>query len=440
MADINYYKKYLKYKEKYKLLGGNSIKIKTNTNNFVDKTYLYGVNNSLKIKPENVKNTNQTFLMKEYNGKTFFADENKNCISDNGQNTNASLLSMKTCDISNPDQQFSIHKNIAEDKYVFENKNKGKCLDHLYNQKLYYSGCNANPTQQFTISKSEQKIDDIDLTNYDANVNLQVREITQQDITDNYKKASHSSFTKGLNESSMDVIYRKALNPDNNNILLINFAGFNAAFTTLYTTALSPTHIMAFRDKINNWYYDKLPKIVDYINKFIIEKNIKKIILWGISMGGYAALYCSNFIDNCICIAMNPQTFPKTRDHPYYIYSEEIYFSRSNLYDLRKVFTCKRNNSKKYIISSKNECNTPDTCKAPYLHDLVYTSYLLGLPNVVIVFLSTIGHNIFPLIELDSFLMLIINEYDKLITDMNIGKKILLGIKLKPVAPVAPVK
>ena len=37
---------------------------------------------------------------------------------------------------------------------------------------------------------------------------------------------------------------------------------------------------------------------------------------------------------------------------------------------------------------------------------------------------------------IDSFLMLIINEYDKLITDMNIGKKILLGIKLKPVAPV----
>ena len=30
MADINYYKKYLKYKEKYKLLGGNSMGVRKN--------------------------------------------------------------------------------------------------------------------------------------------------------------------------------------------------------------------------------------------------------------------------------------------------------------------------------------------------------------------------------------------------------------------------
>ena len=394
MADINYYKKYLKYKEKYKLLGGNSIKIKTNTNNFVDKTYLYGVNNSLKIKPENVKNTNQTFLMKEYNGKTFFADENKNCISDNGQNTNASLLSMKTCDISNPDQQFSIHKNIAEDKYVFENKNKGKCLDHLYNQKLYYSGCNANPTQQFTISKSEQKIDDIDLTNYDANVNLQVREITQQDITDNYKKASHDSYITDLYNTSLDMVLRKNTLQNNADKLFINFNGRNQHFNTIYRTATSTWNIMVFRDKTNNWFYNKIHKIVDYINKYIINNNIKKIILWGQSMGGYAALYCSNYIDNCICFAVNPQTFPKTNNYPNFIYQGKVYEPPpEHIYELRKVLSCKPNNSKKYILVSKWECETDPKCVS--FHDLLYSGYLLGIRNVIVVILLRAGHIIY---------------------------------------------
>ena len=433
---LKYKEKYLKYKEKYKLEGGNSIKIKTNLNKVIDKNNSDGTNNKPLIINNNIpQNPNQTFLMKEYNDKIFFADENKNCISDNGKQENGSTMIMKKCDIADINQQFSINTKIEDNKYVFENKNKNKCLDHTYNKKLKYWDCdNKHPNQQFTIVDSEKKIDDINLN---VNIDLEAREITHDDINTNYKNPTHKSFINDLNETSLNILYRKHFDIKYANIIIVNFGGKYAQFDQLYLTALSPCNIMVIRDKNNTWYHNQLHAIIDYINRFINTYNIEKVILIGQSMGGYAALYCSNFINNCVCIAFNPQTFNRLKNHPYYIYNEaikNITFINNDLFDLRKVITDNPNDSKKYILTGKWDCNltVPNHCDH-YYHDLVFSSYLMGLPNVVLVFVPIINHNIFMYMDFISFFELITINYNILNSNIDLGKNILNNYKFKKI-------
>ena len=141
-------------------------------------------------------------------------------------------------------------------------------------------------------------------------------------------------------------------------------------------------------------------------------------------MGGYAALYCSNYIDNCICFAVNPQTFPKTNNYPNFIYQGKVDEPPpEHIYDLRKVLSCKPNNSKKYILVSKWECETDPKCVS--FHDLLYSGYLLGIRNVIVVILLRAGHNIFGKINMTIFCSLIQEKYDLFMTDINLGKKLL---------------
>ena len=267
----------------------------------------------------------------------------------------------------------------------------------------------------------------------EAEKKIKVKEITRDDIKDNYGKLY---YIPDLNKLQEDMLYCKPLNQQNADTLVVNFAGLDANFYTLFKLSKSHSHIMLFRDKTNNYYYKKLPKIIEYIKKFIKDNDIKKVILFGISMGGYASLYCSNFIDNCICIAMNPQTFPKLKDHDYYIYHDEISvnYTVGHIHDLRKLFTNNSNNSKKYILISHWECETMVNCNR-YFHDLVYASYLMGLPNVVLVFVPRVGHNIFPLYDYDNFMKIISEKYDILVNNMNEGKKILNNLEYKKTLP-----
>ena len=174
----DYYKKYLKYKgkylkytEKYKLSGGSGIKIKSTNgeNKVVDKSWSDGKNkNPITLYSDNLNNPNQTFLMKEYKGMKFITDENNLCISDNGKKENGSNMIMDICNINSPDQQFNFRAKLPDNKNVFENKNKDKCLDSNWNQNLIYWNCDINnKNQQFEIVNS-----DINITDIKKNTNL----------------------------------------------------------------------------------------------------------------------------------------------------------------------------------------------------------------------------------------------------------------------------
>jgi len=55
----------------------------------------------------------------------------------------------------------------------------------------------------------------------------------------------------------------------------------------------------------------------------------------------------------------------------------------------------------------------------------------MGLPNVVIVFVLKIGHDIFHLYDYDKFMQLISEKYDILVNNMDEGKKILNNLEYK---------
>ena len=69
-------------------------------------------------------------------------------------------------------------------------------------------------------------------------------------------------------------------------------------------------NLLFFTDITQNWYSENSEDIIRYITKIVSDNNIKKIIMWGYSMGGYAAIKFSTYF-NCICIAFAPQTFNK---------------------------------------------------------------------------------------------------------------------------------
>ena len=57
----------------------------------------------------------------------------------------------------------------------------------------------------------------------------------------------------------------------------------------------------------------------------------------------------------------------------------------------------------------------------------------MGLPNVVLVFVPRVGHNIFPIYNYDNFMEIISQKYDILVNNMNEGKKILTNLEYRSV-------
>ena len=435
-----YFKKYLKYKEKYKLAGGansagggsdtkrtQGVKIKSNTdssNKVIDRNWSNGSNkNPIHFYNDTNGSENQTFFIKTHNDNLFFVDKHKLCISDKGRGDNLSPMVMDVCNINDPNQQFKYEK-IDSTKFVYKNESKNKCLDSNNNNGLIYYNCDKNnPNQQFKLIYTDV-YEDIDI---DAPL---VSHLIHQDTIDaNKDKVKRANFINTLKDSKTDFLYRTSLDHNHSKTLVVNFNGRFQDYNTIFRLSKSKSNIMLFRDRNDLWYHTKLQKMINEIKTFVNMNSINQVILFGVSMGGYASLYCANFIDNCICIAINPQTFPKTNDNPYYIYHQEMHraqYTTDHLLDLRKEFESKSNTSKKYILTARSDhWSYPES--DGYWHDTVHSGYLMGLPNIVLVFIPINAHSAFEYIDPDKFFEMMDTNYNEL-NDMNTGKHLLNNI------------
>lgn len=137
-------------------------------------------------------------------------------------------------------------------------------------------------------------------------------------------------------------------------MLTIFFAATASSLVyNMHRVAKFKSHVYMFRDihAVRTWYYDLLDDISIIINKFIADNSITKTIIYGGSLGGYAALYMSAFVDNAICFSYSPQTFNLRNNNV--TFSDDItnFYKKTtssitNLYDF---IASKPNNSKRYI-------------------------------------------------------------------------------------------
>lgn len=247
----------------------------------------------------------------------------------------------------------------------------------------------------------------LDVKNKELIVELAIREKINVEF---------KNYVEELNKSLCDYIVFNEI--EKNDIVLIFFAGFTENFYGLKRPNSYKGKSIYFRDKCDSWYENKLDEITKIINLHIITSN--KIVLIGQSMGAYAALYCSSFINNSICLAFSPQTFNRVhvtlnskilRNDPPYC-----------LINLHDTLTKNKNDSKKYIIVGTSEHYSPSK---RFWGDLLFAGYMLHVPNINVIITEQNTHIIYGLIIFDSLLDIILKKYDILYINMTNGSHIL---------------
>lgn len=110
---------------------------------------------------------------------------------------------------------------------------------------------------------------------------------------------------------------RRARNPEATRAAIV-FSSVNAngfSFFNLFEQFEDDLHRIYIRDPHDQWYdqgvSDEITswgELVAQIRKALSELNVKQVLTFGSSMGGYASLRLAAQIDPYICIAISPQT------------------------------------------------------------------------------------------------------------------------------------
>jgi len=233
-----------------------------------------------------------------------------------------------------------------------------------------------------------------------------------------------SDFIKYLNDNNYNCIKRKSKANKYNKFLLIYMASNSENLDAIFKINKFDGNIILFCDRKNNWYHNIMKKIISKIKKYIIKLECSNIILLGQSSGGYASLYISSKIDNCICLAFNPQTFQKINRLNI---NEKIHYLKEpiHLQDLKKKIIKCNNNSKRYIFTSKSECDSMYNKKGFFWIDSMHAGYMLDAPNTSILIVPKNLHTLFATVDSISLYLIILNNYDILFNNIKDASYIL---------------
>jgi hypothetical protein len=283
--------------------------------------------------------------------------------------------------------------------FLLKNKNTDKCIDvdQFYQEdgkSIHYWECDVNnDNQNFELIYNELSINNVELLDIPTTQDAKLK------------------YANDMSLSTYDAIYRKNRNISEIDTLFVYFAGWFEQFGGINKLFKCNSHIIYFRDKDNKWYNSMLSNIINYIKDYIRVNNIKKTILFGQSMGGYASLYCSAYINNALCIAFNPQTFDRN-----VLKNKGGLMKPEPIFDIRELLISNINNTKKYILVGKTEG------LSDYIwEDLLYTGYLHNIPNVSIIISPKQTHPLWGCVKPDAFYSLIFENFNRLYISLDNG-------------------
>lgn len=240
----------------------------------------------------------------------------------------------------------------------------------------------------------------------------------------NIKKSIFDNLVKDLEK--YDCIIGKQAIPTQ--YLVVIFAGdyeyLNSGFPKPFFSNLD---FLFFMDKTNKWYTqdDKLDTIVDMIKKTVESNKYKNIILIGQSMGGYAALYASIYINNAICFAFSPQTF-NLKDNIKLI-NVNHKFPDVPILDLAEELECDDTNSKRYVVIGSSECsNEKEGIGNLSWFDHMYANHIMSSKNVKVIMVNQKIHKSYRNLEYGAFINNVVanigvlqNDQDKAIQSIG---------------------
>ena len=179
-------------------------------------------------------------------------------------------------------------------------------------------------------------------------------------------------------------------------------------------------NLLLFSDKNENWYIDNSELIKAEINRIIQTNNITQIIMWGYSMGAYAAIKFATYFD-CICIAFAPQTFNKKKN--IFLNNDVIYNSLPIIDDIRSLIIASQKKIKIYAFYAKDDCS--DNSLGTTWPELLHAGYISNLDNVVLIFLNYQTHFIYDKYNLINFFNFILENYVLLDTNIVEGGQLI---------------
>ena len=456
---MSFYKKYLKYKNKYlnlvsvinggdkkicdknPLIDSKKIKMVLNKKVILDKSVITkndysftdieqiiitdkvvkiekeAFSNCINLRYVDMLNANN---LKEMGEKAFY-----NCIN------LTNILIPKQTSIKNDIFKFCSNLKIVflESKDLFNSISGNFLKDNenvktISNDNLYFSCCDKNlriyngdyyleknkelKNDKIINITNEKTFNNLDLCKQDAYMHL----LTRDGIANN-----HLGGFKYFDNETLFIIFSSY---GKKNIW------YNARRYTSYNS-----NILYFFDIQNKWFFNIKEEILKIINSILtIKSNLKKIIFHGTSMGGYMALYLSSLMNTkkfkdkqIICIAISPQTFDIYKNKNLLFHKDikkQNVLKDKDILDIKKVISKNENNVKRYLIIGNGEC-----LEKIFYNDSIMATNLLGIKNTKIIITPYSEHNIWKIINNESFKKLVINNFTTLFTDIEKGSNIL---------------
>jgi hypothetical protein len=199
--------------------------------------------------------------------------------------------------------------------------------------------------------------------------------------------------------------------------------------------------IIYLLDRKDKWFQNLLDDYIDIIKKNTLE--IKKLIFFGTSMGGYGAIASSiNFDDKeTVCLSIANQTInfkdlgnfkdkiafaddllTKT-DSKYNPIISDINISKNLIEILEK----KKNiyKTKIYTIIGKSECNDYNDNQMDLFFDQFNNALILNYPNISTLIINRATHLLLSQIHLINLINLFYNNFDMLFSNQKNGLQLL---------------
>lgn len=239
-----------------------------------------------------------------------------------------------------------------------------------------------------------------------------------------------------LKNEGFEIVFRPPIDEEWNDSMLVLFEGRTCTMESLNRANEFKGYMIYCCDISHYWYVHNINKYINYIDNKKREHNIRKIILYGGSMGGYAVLYASCFIDNAIVISFNPQTLilnnKGMRDNN--ILNEKITwpgsinpFETDSISDLREMLIKFNNNSKKFIFVARSECDAfyKKESKLAYFADAINVGYLYNIPNSSIIIVNKNIHHFFACLKYKDLFNILYFQFDAILSNLLHGVELL---------------
>ena len=269
---------------------------------------------------------------------------------------------------------------------------------------LFYNNYKMNSSELVNVEKCSYNI-------INENTIICIDKI--KDIKDIKLKINNvSTLRETLENLKINCFHRENTNSELKDYLLISFSGRTANLGILDRILKFDGNVLGFCDYSNDWY-EYMNNILHYCKNHISKINAKKIIIMGTSMGGYAALYLSAYID-CVCFAIAPQTFNCINCIRTNIGTST--YTPVHMKDIRKLINLNKNNSIRYIILSDK-----------WNEDLFFAYHLKSTSNTVICTVNFENNNprflnehvLYSVMSTKPFYNIIKENYNELFNGIN---------------------